>query len=100
MERQGDGRAGRCIYEKTTIFEFEIEAAVDELITWLDDIEKGARPNKRRGYKNCVRMCNTDDGPSLIKGSPQEELVGRGFFRLGILTAGYVVDFAAALVAG
>lgn len=51
----------------STAAEFEIEAAISRLTAWLDDIDDGFEPQLRNDPTNCVRLCETEEGLSLIK---------------------------------
>ncbi|MFL9869742.1 hypothetical protein PQR67_36735 [Paraburkholderia fungorum] len=46
---------------------WEIESAFSALSVWLDDIEQGLQPGQRDDPKYCVRLCETDEGLSLVR---------------------------------
>ncbi|MFP3559179.1 hypothetical protein SB861_52390 [Paraburkholderia sp. SIMBA_049] len=46
---------------------WELDAAIDALIIWLDDIDHGVAPFARADPQYCVRLREMDDGLSLIK---------------------------------
>lgn len=54
-----------------TVAEFEIDTAVRKRLNWLVAIEKGEKPFDLDMPAECVRLCETDRGLSLIKWSPQ-----------------------------
>lgn len=47
--------------------EFEIDSAVSRLNTWLGHIDDGFEPTVRDDPTSCVRLCETEEGLSLIK---------------------------------
>lgn len=52
--------------------EWEVEAANSALLMWLDNIDRGLRPEQRDDPKYCIRLCTTDDGLLLIKWTKAE----------------------------
>jgi hypothetical protein len=47
--------------------DWEVEAAYSAVSKWLDNIDYGLRPGQRDDPKYCIRLCETDDGLSLIR---------------------------------
>jgi hypothetical protein len=47
--------------------EWEVEAAHSAVSRWLDNIDRGFPPKQRDDPKYCIRVCETDDGLSLIR---------------------------------
>jgi hypothetical protein len=43
------------------------ELAFGALTTWLEDIDRGMDPAERDDPQDCVRLCATADGLSLIR---------------------------------
>ncbi|MGX9936493.1 hypothetical protein ACVFVO_13980 [Advenella kashmirensis] len=52
-----------------TVAEFEIDVALIKMMKWLDGIEQGHEPENYDLPAGCIRLCDTDDGLSLIKWS-------------------------------
>ncbi|MFS8980570.1 hypothetical protein PO002_40135 [Cupriavidus necator] len=48
-----------------SVADWEIESTLDALTTWLDDIDRGAKPTERDDPKHCVRLCEADPGLAL-----------------------------------
>lgn len=49
-----------------TIVEYEIEVTLEALLTWLDEIEHGKRPNQRVDHADCIYLIEKDEGIDLF----------------------------------
>lgn len=53
--------------------ELEIEAAMMGITSWLDNINAGACPDTRDDPPYCIRICETEEGVSLLKWTCQSD---------------------------
>lgn len=47
--------------------DWEVEATHSAASRWLDSVDHGLQPGQRDDPKYCTRLCETDDGLSLIQ---------------------------------
>jgi hypothetical protein len=58
-----------------TMAECEIKVQLRNMVNWLDFIEDGGHPSLKSFNSRCVRLCETDEGLTLIRWIPPYQII-------------------------